>query len=256
MKIKVNYTFAEEYIPPRCRKPRSREINKTMNVTIKEISVELAPVAMIVTDYETRDGEFGVNDTAYRWYKNKLYKLYRVQSGDETGNPHTMKDVEREIDRAGYGYFDNADEKKRVSDIKKVAKRYLIIDGEIYREAGEPRYYVVTFGLGHNHGGSSLSIIEYYNDNISKDNYFNAFQREEAIKCFEWVALGRGDTKSVKSEYVDNIKVLIPEAVKCKPQKEHGDGHPFLNKLNAITECAPDTLSAGFMAMALAFDGI
>ena len=86
MKLIAKYDYQEKYIPPRCRKPRCRKIEKTMSVTIKEITTEEAPVAMIVTDYETRNGVFGVCYTPYRWYKNKLFKAYRHKSGSDTGN--------------------------------------------------------------------------------------------------------------------------------------------------------------------------
>jgi hypothetical protein len=251
MKLTVKYEYQEEYIPPRCRNPRCRQIEKTMSVNIREITSEEAPVAMIVTDYETRDGQFGVCDIPYRWYKNKLFKVYRHQGGSSTGNLYTLDDVAYNINQNGYGYPYDADEKRRKSDIRKTAKRYLIIDGEIYREAGEPRYCIYTFGLGHNHGGSSFSIDEHYNSNISKERYFNALQREEAIIFFNETASGRGDTNSVNENPVDNIKILIPEAVKCNPQKQHGNGCGFTSSLESMISGSKNKAESGLMVMAV-----
>ena len=140
MKLTAKYEYKEEYIPPRCRKPRYRNIEKTMTVNIHEISSDEAPVAMIVTDYTTRNGEWGVYDTPYRWYKNKLYKIYRHESGSQTGELCMIEDVLCSINQNGWGYPYDADEKTRKSDIRKSAKHFIIIDGEIYQESGEPRY--------------------------------------------------------------------------------------------------------------------
>ena len=251
MKLIAKYEFREEYIPPRCRKPRYRDIEKTMSVNIREITSEDAPVAMIVTDYATRNGEWAVYDTPYRWYKKKLYKVYRHESGSESGEPYRIEDILWTINQNGRGYPYDANEKTRISDIRKAAKRFLIIDGDIYQISGEPRYYTITFGLGHNHGGSSFSISEYYNGNIGKQNYFNALQQKEAIEHFEKIALGRGDTKSVYEEYVDNIKVLIPEAVRCNPQKEHGNGCAFMNSIESLISGSDSVVEAGLITMAM-----
>ena len=251
MKITAAYEYQESHIPPRCRKPRYRKIKKTMSVNIREITSSESPVAMIVTDYETRDSVYGICDIPYRWYKNKLYKVYRHQSGSNTGNLHTIDDVVYDINQYGYGYPYDTDEKQIKSDIRKAAKRYLIIDGEIHRAVGEPRYCIYTFGLGHNHGGSSFSIDEHYNSNISKDRYFNALQREEAILFFNKTALGRGDNKSANENPIDNIKVLIPEAVKCHPQKQHGKGCDFLNSLESVIAGSASKKDSGIMIMAM-----
>jgi len=251
MKLIAKYEYQEEYIPPRCRKSRYRTIEKTMSVNIREITSAEAPVAMIVTDYETRDGEFGICDTHYRRHKNKLFKVYRHKSGSNTGELRTIDDIAYDINQNGYGYPYDADEKRRKSDITKAAKRYLIIDGEIYRETGEPRYCIYTFGLGHNHGGSSFSIDEHYNSNISKERYFNALQREEAIIFFNKTALGRGDTNSVNENPVDNIRVLIPEAVKCNPQKQHGNGCGFTNALETMITGSESIIESGLMVMTM-----
>ena len=251
MKLIAKYEYQEAYIPPRCRKPRYRKIEKTMSVNIREITSTEAPVAMIVTDYETRNGEFGVCDTPYRWHKNKLFKAYRHQSGSNTGDLRTIDDVVYDLNQNGYGYPYDAEEKQRKSDIRKTANCYLIIDGEIYREAGEPRYCIYTFGLGHNHGGSSFSIDEHYNSNISKERYFNALQREEAILVFNKIASERGDTNSVNENPVDNIKVLIPEAVKCNPQKQHGNGCGFINSLESMITGSKSKMESGLLVMAM-----
>lgn len=248
MKFKVIYAFMEEYIPPRCRKPRIRTVENEMAVTIKEITSDEAPVAMTVTDYEMRHDSFKLYKTDYRWYRNKLYKPARDSMGANILDAYTPENIQHDLNWQGLGYGGKTEEERR-SAIRVCAKSFLIIDGEIWETAGEPRYCIYTFGLGHNHGGTSLSINTHYNSNIGKDRYFNALQREEAIREFERIALGRGDNESVTGEYEKNIEVFIPESVKCKPNKQHGDGCPFMNKLYGITEIAPDKETAALLCM-------
>ncbi|KAI4453244.1 s-adenosylmethionine synthetase [Holotrichia oblita] len=256
MKLTAKYTFQEDYIPPHCRKTRQREVEKTVNITIREIGSELAPVAMITTTWESRkvagqkETVFGLTETVYRWFRKKLFTPCICQSGDNIGTQYTISDVMYRINQTGYSC--DSTEKERLKQIKKNAGRYLLIDGILYETCGEPRYVINTFGLGHNHGGTGFFVERYYNQNIGKNNYFSAFQREEAIEYFKRVALGRGDTNSVKDEEQVNIKVLIPEAVKCNPQSEHGDGCAFMNSLESMVSGSKNVTEAGFMAVALA----
>jgi len=62
------------------------------------------------------------------------------------------------------------------------------------------------------------------------------------------VAERRGDTNDV-GKFEKMIEVLIPEAVTIRPEAEHGEGDPFINKINAITEAAPDSTTAGLLAI-------
>ena len=254
MKVTAKYSFMEEFLPPRCRKPRKREVEKSMNVNIKELTSEQAPIAMITTTWESRrvegqaDTVFGLTPTIYRCFNKRLYTPCISRSGDDIGTQYTISDVIWRINETGHPY--NATEQERVKKIRSNAKRYVIIDGLLYEESGEPRYKILTFGLGHNHGGTGFFIETGYNRNIGKENYFNAFQREEAIEYFKKVALGRGDTDSVKEEKEINIEVLIPESVKCNPQKEHGDGCSFVNSLNAMINGSSSIVEAGLTAMA------
>jgi hypothetical protein len=47
-----------------------------------------------------------------------------------------------------------------------------------------------------------------------------------------------------------NIRVLIPEMVRRNPEKEHGDGDPFMNSLNALTNGAGSVGEAAALVMA------
>ena len=141
---------------------------------------------------------------------------------------------------------------ERSAKIRDEADSYLFFQDKIWEECGEPRYEIVTFGLGHNHGGTAMFIKYEYNHNIAKKNYFNALQRSEAIAYLNKVAEARRDTNDV-GKYNDSpkrIEVLLPETVTVDPKSQHGDGDPFLNALYGITENAGSAVEAGLIAMA------
>lgn len=260
MKVKGIYTFREEYLPPRCRKPRSRQTEGVVTVNIKEVSESDAPIAMITTTNEWRKVENSPHpdgkdlipvQTIYRWHNKKLY----IPFVDRFGDPQTISDIEHSIKESSYPY--DVSEEERIKCVRKSARRFLVIGGIIHVKQGEPRYCINTFGLGHNNGGTGFFVENFYNCNIGNNNYFNAMEREEAIEYGKRIALGRGDTESV--DYIGercNIEVLIPEAVQCNPQQEHGDGCSFINDAESIIRSAECTVEAGFDVMALAFAGM
>ena len=260
MKIKGAYTFREEYIPPRCRKPRSKKSDGVVIVNIKEVTEADAPIAMITTTNEWRKVENSTHpdgnglipvQTAYRWYKNKLYIPYV----DRFGEVLSASNVEYSIKEDSYPY--DASEQERIKCVRKNARKFLIIDGVIHVKEGEPRYCINTFGLGFNHGGTGFFVENFYNGNISKNNYFNALERGKAIEYGRRIARGRSDTKSVDSigERCD-IEVLIPEAVKCNPQKEHGEGCPFINDAESMINNSESVAEAGIGVLALGLSGL
>lgn len=293
MDFTVKYTFEEGYLPTkRHRKLRFGEVEKEMVVSVKEITADDAPVALIVTE------PFLYASIEYRWYNEELWvpegydKLYGNKSyecgsegdrltddcrGDITiycancdetrknacnhnlkGYFHKSDDLAehlQHIPRSFWGCRKN--EQAIIDDIIKCASRYMLVDGIMYTIIGEPRYVLMTFGLGYNHGSTSLSVSNYYNNNISKNRYYNALDRKRAITDTIDVANGRGDTESVERGIGSKtIEVLIPDAVRCNPQAEHGDGCEFINGLEEIISAASTVTEAGVLAIATAFSDI
>ena len=80
----------------------------------------------------------------------------------------------------------------KLAGILKKAASYAIYDGKVWKECGEPMYEIATFGLGHNHGGTSMVIEFFYNPNVPKDYYFNALNKEDAVRYADKVAEERG----------------------------------------------------------------
>lgn len=133
------------------------------------------------------------------------------------------------------------------------AANLMAVDGYMFRPVGEPRYVVNTFGLGNNHGGTGMFIEQGYNSNLSHRSYFSALDYDKACAYADAVAERRGDTKSIPVRPNSGvvIEVLIPEAVRVDPARQHGDGCEFINDIEA-------GINAGgpMVGMAVAFAGI
>ena len=133
---------------------------------------------------------------------------------------------------------------------RKETAEYLLVDGELYTQTTEPRYCIYTFGLGHNHGGTALSVDYGYNPNISKDCYFSALDGEKAVKEANETAARRGDTKDI-GRFKAEITVYMPELVKVKPKKQHGNGNEFHNMLENVIDNSSNQNYAARICMAL-----
>ncbi len=252
MEIQIEYQYQEAYLPSkRHRKPRLRDASGVMTVEVPEIAKASAPIAFLVHEI-SKD-----KPTDFRLWNGQLWKpvLWRERRARAEGLypvAALIKDIQCRMP-----YFSalvkNPIGKDPVEQAKRqYAERHVIIDGIVYEQTKEPQYVVMTFGLGHNHGGTSMFVEQEYNPNICKDRYFNALEREQAVELAKNIAISRGDTNDLsRIETTCNIEVLIPEAVHCNPQKEHGDGDPFLNKLYAVTKGSSSTIEAALLAMAI-----
>jgi len=259
MKLSIPYIYTEKIVPKRCRKPRSVQFPESISLTFREVTKEQAPVAFI-SSFTEYDENLTRAKKEYRFYKNKLYVKYkesRVSGGDyfsQTASEFSNDPYPYSLDQrfsssyGWYGYPSNLSKQENRLKILDWAKTVLFIDGERWELSSEPRYLVMTFGLGCNHGGTSLSTSEYYNQNIPNKNYFRIDQFDSAVKYATKVALGRGDDRSVPfdNEYVTRFEILIPEAVRLKPNKEHGDGDAFMNKCENIISKSKDPLVSTF----------
>ena len=246
----VKIKYQEKYLPPRCRKPRYREAEKLYYAKIRIVDKNDAPVAFILSDYSHRDK----GQVKIRLYNGKFYHLETWQHYGP-GKPETPWHEEfigwrpETVERFKLRYWNtNADYDTQRKGYHDEAASRIIINGLIWIRCGEPMYETLTFGLGHNHGGTGLFVETEYNPNVSKNNYFNALQGDQAVEYTNSIAKGRGDTKDI-GRFKKMIEVLIPECVRRNPQKEHGEGDPFINNLNAITQNANSAAEAGILAI-------
>ena len=276
MKTNIKFWSMEEYLPSkRHRKLRERYVENSIEIEIKEPNNSEFPVAFIVHDYQSvyenaksyndfdGNGDFRIFPEEIRTYNSRLYKPVRITHGAAISLHFEELDYARKelTEREPYNYckdeftensiIKTSNIKEKIEEIKEKSDQYIVFDGKIWRECGEPMYNITTFGLGHNHGGTGFFISYNYNSNISNKNYFNALERENAIAYGKQTALNRGDTESVDRIGIKNIEVKLPKMVKRKPQKEHGEGDPFINSINDITENSSSAFESGLMTMAL-----
>ena len=274
MLFNIKYWYLEEYLPTkRHRKLRKRYLQGNVDVEIKELTTEDFPVAFIIHDYKsisqnaTSYDEF--NDTEYkmfaeeiRTYNGNLFMPVRVTHGVAISMIFESFDyINRNLTsyKPCWKYGEDFTEQSIVKSnsicedefyIMQKAEKYVIYDNKVWQICGEPMYEIVTFGLGYNHGGTGFFITQNYNNNISKNNYFNALEREKAIEYGKQIALKRGDTDSVDIiGENDIIEVLMPEMVKRNPQKEHGDGDEFINSIESIINNTNSALEAGLLSI-------
>ncbi len=281
MRFEVNYKYTKDWIPPRCRKPRPGTFNDTITVEIKEVAASEAPWACVIHGHRRYFDEYPYNPIRYyggKFYERAMTDMYidrKHYATDSYGNRYWWCDYETEriCQRRGmtiddmvmdvrwiHGWIDHRDKPEVVSEIEGQASKYLIVNGEVWHEIGEPMYEIATFGLGHNHGGTSWFVEHHYNENVSKERYFNANDFETMVDRFFSIALGRGDTESahrMANELADGdvwnyIDVLMPEVFEHDPQAEHGDGDEFMNMIDSITSGAGSAFEAGLLAMVAA----
>lgn len=260
MKIDTKIKYEESYLPTkRHRIPRIREMEEGVTVELREIRKEAAPVALIVKNYQSYVDEQGANqfalrDTPYLAFEGRLFSEKRDMRGALDQGAYPLDQFLEDAVRVGNCTFCWGGKGKddMLAALNAFVDAHILIDGVIYTERAEPRYVVNTFGLGHNHGGTAMFIDRHYNPNISKDNYFNALQREEAIAYANKVAEARGDTESIGRFDKINIEVYMPEMIRCNPQAEHGDGDPFMNGLESLVRASTSASEAGVLVMAAA----
>lgn len=286
MKIDVDYYYTQKFLPTkRHKKIRKRQIKDTISVSVTELTADVFPVVFIVhdmrsvqegmasyEDYRSDKCDFCMFSEEIRTYKGKLYKPVRITHGaaistvfeDESYVIHNLEWMARRdwsVDDGNEFSEDSVvrnENKKEVRQmLRNAAKHYIYFDGKFWSVCGEPRYNITTFGLGHNHGGTGFFIEYGYNPNISYKNYFSALQRDEAIAYGKSVALARGDTESVDRIGIYNmIEVIMPELVKVKPNKQHGNGNDFINAMENVINNSDSQAEAGIMCIALAMAGM
>ena len=283
MQFEVNYKYTQNWIPPRCRKPRPGIFDGVITVEVKEVQATEAPWACVVHGRRRYFDEYPYNPIRYfngKFYERAMRDIHvkkEFLATDSYGNEYKWKsyddaqkvkylrvgmsldDVVASVKSRLY-YTEHYDESRVTSCIIESADEYLIVNGEAWHEVGEPMYEINTFGLGHNHGGTAWFVQDCYNSNLSHKAYFNANDFEAMVESFLNIALGRGDThdahrcaKELASGDIWNyIDVCMPEVFTHNPSVEHGDGDPFMNMIHDITMGSDSACEAGLLVMAAA----
>lgn len=263
MKIIIPYEYTEQIILKRCRKPRPVKLKGTMSISVHEVSSKDAPIAILEHNktFSDETNQYGPITIEYRWWHNELWLLDKLQRYShapletQTAQQFTLDPYPMTNGTSYYTAYRTRQEQRQAT--MNWASTILFIDGMRWKQAKEPRYTIYTFGLGYNHAGigTSLSVDNHYNPNISKSRYFRIDQEAKALETAIAIALRRGDDKAVS--YIKKhttFDILIPEAIRLNPNKEHGEGDPFINKLEGIIEASPCKEVTGLMIMKEAVD--
>ena len=245
--VLVLFGYAEQYVPPRCRNPRTRLCDDgQVVIKIPEVSGEQAPIAL------RSRGRFLSNDEQYtvefRWFANRLWTAVNVRSGEPESRTTGQQDYAwpswqetLDLRRPGandghnvswdFGFSQSGRTHSKaevLANIEDFASRHLIVDGVAYRPNGEPRYVVMTFGLGRNHGGTSVFVESSRNSNIRDDRYFSLLERETALATGREIATGRGDTDALPMKVTGpEWDILMPEAILFRPSRAANRTRPY-----------------------------
>lgn len=157
MKVKIDFEYTSQYVPPRCRKPRERIVQCSMWLNIKELTYDQAPMVMAFIS-------FGQKITVVRAYKGKLYWSYQelgfvndtrmwVNSKAEgfnwsiyiKGRKYKWLPVEGSDGSKKYPVL--LTKQEVMKGIREEASHFFIVDGLVYHLETEPVYSIDSFGL-------------------------------------------------------------------------------------------------------------
>ncbi|MBM5458721.1 hypothetical protein H8F21_14225 [Pseudomonas sp. P66] len=234
MQLTVRFSYVEPIIPPRCRNPRRVRFHDGVEVvTIRELELSAAPVAIISTKADSSDSA----SIEYRWFEGMLWTSCSVYGCTRQAHTSGGKDFDYPIPGSELslitdsvtmsdhqlGVFVSVSEGKEAIGqyLQDWAQGLIFIDGKLYRPAGEPRYVVMTFGLSNNHGGTAVLCTDHSNPNIKEVSYFSLHQLEQAQQYAGRIASARGDTTSFSGDPGFCFQVLIPEAVQIENKTHH-----------------------------------
>lgn len=256
MKIKTLIQYDEGYLPtPRHRIMRYNRIEEFIYDNLAETTMENLKLAFEDNSYEGKGKIY--------LFRKKLWRKANVRDicgGDEDKYKSPLdafiywRAISSVFFPREWRDGEHPDKKRMLKAVRDETKTFLLVDGELYKQTTEPRYVVMTFGLGHNHGGTALMVTNYYNGNIRKDNYFSALQGDEAVAYANKTAKARGDTDDV-GKFEKQIVVHLPELVKVKPNKQHGNGNKLLNSMEDIVESSDSPAEAGLLVSLMAISG-
>lgn len=226
MQLTVKFSYVEQVIPPRCRKPRPQRFDDGLiELHVREVTGEQAPVAIISREKDLVTDALAA-PIEYRWFEGRLWTDRRVMcctaKGEhpypELGTTLNLVNTCSMLVRHDLGIFVAvAKGRKAIAEhLEQCARDWLMIDGQRYQPAGEPMYLVMTFGLGNDHGGTALGENDFLNSNIKPEAYFSLLELEKARDYARKVAANRGDTRKVSTDPSFQFQVLITEAIQWK----------------------------------------
>lgn len=217
MKQYISFSYSEDYLPPRCKKLRVREVQSSTSVNIRECSKEDAPLVMVVKNYNCEDCEIRVFKG--QLYRNVQWRNMKKNDVEPLEHNETVNTINWQHTIWGHDYYNACRWTGELGDatskakIKKQAGKYLIIGDMVFERTTEPIYVITCFGCCDSAG----MFVEYANKNSKQMLSYSALEREECHTALMNI-LSYSSNKYDNSEFY-NIKVLDPSYVKFKRHK-------------------------------------
>lgn len=214
MKQYISFSYSEDYLPPRCKKLRVREVQSSTSVNIRECSKEDAPLVMVVKNYNCEDCEIRVFKG--QLYRNVQWRNMKKNDVDPLEHNETVNTINWQHTIWGHDYYNACRWTGELGDatskakIKKQAGKYLIIGDMVFERTTEPIYVITCFGCCDSAG----MFVEYANKNSKQMLSYSALEREECHAALMDI-LSYSSNKYDGSKFY-NIKVLDPSYVKFK----------------------------------------
>lgn len=199
--IDFEWTEHNVLLTPRHRKPVDVSHEGRTTITVPIVDAESAPVGLIVADHEYVGENFEVVNREYRSYNDQLYReqLTGRRHGDLVDA--TPEWLAKQASAYGRLRVDGQTLSEAEEAAQKSVSGYISVDGRVWEVANEPVYRTMTFGLGGNHGGTSLSIgtAPETTSNAGDEFYHPLDQYDAAVEYAVAVATERGDSLSIDS---------------------------------------------------------
>lgn len=231
------------YIPPRCRKPRSKTYQASTEVTIETVTPGDAPMAFTVTE------NCPPMTVPVRSHDDSLYRPLMLRARHTLNGTDDRHLTPHDSEWDGWShrsYEENTNEAAWASDAHKhYDGLYLIIEGHVWVRCHEPRFYMTTFGFGGGHGGTGLFTEWYDRGAGAADCYFRADQFREAQTAAIALATGRDDTDSAASIQARECPVVVhdPGQVRLLIPRQSEDQDRARSALSDLADVYAHTLS-------------
>jgi hypothetical protein len=177
-KVKVLFSYTESIVPPRCRKARDQRFHDgEMVVDVREVSPEEAPVALIQTNHDFGGKPLGTAE--YRWFEDQLWVNQRVEFRFGESNDKPLGDfIDARDDGANriHGAGRHATKREVIERFQSEASSYVLIQGERWEPAGEPRYYVDDSSTY----GTYVKVAHSFQRHSQRERYFSLKQYADA----------------------------------------------------------------------------
>jgi hypothetical protein len=238
MQIGIPYTFSANVIPWRARNRREMifSSSRPLVVEIPEYTNEQAPLAFIVHTTTGYGDERVPGEVCIRFLDGKLWKPAK-KSHSGVRPPVTVEGLPNDAKshlnmprdwrantpapillRSEFREVDNGED-LMVQKIRDYIAEFILIDGVVHIETTEPRYYVQSYGGFGRQASvwiSSTPNYEHRTGTPNLDRYFRADDFAGAKTLFDKL-VARGHEGE---EPVQNIEVLLPEAVRLDPRAD------------------------------------